>query len=280
MKAVSQHAREVSQATPEVAQGKTHGQASQSVQGTPQSKGSVTDSSSPQRKATATGLGVGPVFLCVAYLRVSTENQQLGPEAQRAQITDYASRHGLTIVAWYVDIGVGGATPVELRPGLTLAIADARKHRASILVAKRDRLARDAMLSAMIQRSLTKGAQVISADGSGNGDGPADQLMRTILDGMSEYERALIRSRTKAALKAKRARGERAGNVPYGFDASPEGKLSENAQEQAVIDKIRHLAASGLSMRSIVTALDALGVRSRCETPLGLTQVARLLKAS
>lgn len=213
----------------------------------------------------------------VAYVRVSKEDQRLGPEAQVTAIDAYASAQGLTILSWHYDQGVSGATPIADRPGLTAAIAAARKARAHLIVAKRDRLARDTMIAAMIDRSLTRGAAVHSADGSGNGSGPADQFMRTILDGAAEYERALIRGRTKAALQAKRARGERAGGVPYGYTADASGILAPHPGEAATIARIRALHASGTSHRAIVATLVAEGTRGRTGAPLGLSQVQRVL---
>jgi DNA invertase Pin-like site-specific DNA recombinase len=212
-------------------------------------------------------------------VRVSTDEQRIGPHAQRDAIEAYAARNGIAIVAWYTDAGVSGATPIAERPALASALEACRVHRASLIVAKRDRLARDVMIAAMVDRSLPRGASVITADGSGNGTAPADQLMRTILDGMAEYERALIRSRTRAALQAKRSRGERAGRVPYGFEADESGKLHPSEGEQATIARVRALAASGASQRGIVATLAAEGFRSRAGSPLGLSQVQRILSA-
>lgn len=213
----------------------------------------------------------------VAYLRASTEDQKLGPEAQRATIEAYATKEGIRVIAWHLDQGISGAAPIEERPALTLAIAEARLHRASLIVAKRDRLARDAMIAAMIDRSLSKGASVISADGSGNGTGPADAFMRTVLDGASEYERALIRARTKAALQAKRARGERAGAIPFGFTANDRGLLAPNEAEQTTIARILQLRKEGHSHRAIVATLLSEGTSGRTGNPLGLAQVQRIL---
>jgi len=152
----------------------------------------------------------------VGYVRVSTEEQHLGPEAQRAAISLWAQRAGVAVVAWHAETGVSGARELDGRPALMAALADLAAHRAGVLaVARRDRLARDVVVAATIERAaLGRGARVVSADGVGNGDTPADQFMRTILDGAAAYERELIRARTRAALRAKRAKGERAGNVP------------------------------------------------------------------
>ena len=224
----------------------------------------------------------GDSRIAVAYLRVSTSRQELGPEAQRSAIEAHAAREGIRIVAWHADRGVSGAAPIEARPGLLAALAALGEHRAGVLVvAKRDRLARDVVVAALVEREAAKaGACVVSADGAGNGSTPADQFMRSMLDAASAYERALIRARTKAALAAKRARGEHvAGLVPYGHRLADDGvHLEPHADEQATIAIVRELASAGLSQRAIVSRLAELGVVGRTGRPLQRTQVLRLLE--
>lgn len=147
--------------------------------------------------------------LAVAYIRVSKDEQKLGPEAQRAAVEAWAAREGIQLVAWHVDQGVCSVTPIDQRPALVAALAALREHGAGVLVvAKRDRIARDVVLTAGVERAAAQcGAAVVSAAGEGNGAAPADQFMRTVIDGAAQYERALIRARTRAALAAKRARG-------------------------------------------------------------------------
>lgn len=222
----------------------------------------------------------GDPSLAVAYLRVSTEEQHLGPEAQRMAVTQWATREKVTVLAWHIDAGVSGATGLDERPGLASVFADVVSHRAGVLVvARRDRLARDVVIAATIERTAAQhGARVISADGVGNGDSPADQFMRTILDGAAAYERALIRARTRAALRARRARGERAGEVPWGYGATPEGKLFDHDIERAVIERVVSLRAEGSSLRAIVKSLEEEGAVSRSGRPLQLTQIVRIVK--
>ncbi len=223
----------------------------------------------------------GDPSLAVAYLRVSTEEQHLGPEAQRMAVTQWATREKVTVVAWHTDAGVSGAAGLDERPGLASVLTDLTTHRAGVLVvARRDRLARDVVIAATIERTAAQhGARVISADGVGNGDSPADQFMRTILDGAAAYERALIRARTRAALRARRARGERAGEVPWGYSATPEGRLFDHELERAVIERVVSLRAEGSSLRAIVRALGDEGAVSRSGRPLQLTQIVRIVKA-
>lgn len=101
---------------------------------------------------------------------------------------------------------------------------------------------------------------------------------REALDLARSYERAVIRSRTRAALAAKRSRGERIGTVPYGYRLSADGvHLEPDEVEQAIMQSIRQLAAEGLSQRAIVAQLARRGVVGRKGVPLQQTQVARLL---
>ena len=217
----------------------------------------------------------------VAYLRVSTEEQHLGPEAQRSAIAAWAAAAGVTVVSWHTDAGIGGSKELEHRPGLVAALGSLRAAGAGLLVvARRDRLARDVGVALAIERAVQKsGAKLVAADGAGNGDTAADAFMRHILNAAAEYERALIAARTKAALATKRARGERVGTVPFGLEVAADGRLCPCASEQAVLCSVRALRASGLSLRAIARECAKRGLRSRVATPLTATQVHRMLRA-
>ena len=216
----------------------------------------------------------------VAYIRVSTDRQELGPEAQRAAIEAWASREGVTVVAWHVEAGVSGAAAIADRPELVAALASLTVHRAGVLVvAKRDRLARDVMAAAMLERmALDAGARIVSAAGEGtDSNDPSARLMRTLVDAFAEYERAMIAARTRAALKAKRARGERAGTVPYGFTSDAAGRLSPCPAERAVIAQVHALRAAGVTLRGIVAELARAGVVGRTGNALAMAQVQNIL---
>jgi DNA invertase Pin-like site-specific DNA recombinase len=216
--------------------------------------------------------------IAIAYLRVSTDEQQLGPEAQRAAIERWAAARGVRVVSWHADQGISGGATYEQRPALQAAFAALREHDAGVfVVAKRDRIARDVMIAAMVERLAEReGATVMSAAGEGEGgaDDPGALLMRRMIDVFAEYERALIRSRTKAALGVKKARGERVGSVPFGFRVSADGKtLAPCDAEQAAIERARTLRESGLSLRAVARALASEGVLSRSGKALCLATV-------
>jgi DNA invertase Pin-like site-specific DNA recombinase len=207
----------------------------------------------------------------ILYIRVSTSEQHLGPQAQRDAAELWAKAAGITIRETFTDHGISGGKGIngleldlDQRPALLQAI-EALAEGDTLLVAKRDRLARDAILAGLIERLVErKGATITSADGAGNGAGPEAQLLRSIINAFSEYERLLIKARTKSALAVKKAKGERTGQIPYGKKLAPDGKhLIDDAQEQQVICRIRTLAQEGLSLRAIARTLNDAGVEAR-----------------
>jgi DNA invertase Pin-like site-specific DNA recombinase len=216
----------------------------------------------------------------VAYMRVSTGDQTLGLDAQRSAIEVWARREGVQVVAWCVDEDVCGATPIDERQGLCEAFAAQEEHGAGIIVvAKRDRLARDIMLTLVVESQLQKrGARIVSAAGEGtDSDEPSAQLMRGIIDLFAQYERAVIRSRTKAALDAKKARGERLGACPFGMRRGQDGALERDEGEARTVARILELSREGGTLRSIASTLAKEGYLSRRNTPLTITQIQRIL---
>lgn len=199
----------------------------------------------------------------IGLIRVSTDRQEIGPEAQRQAITAWAMGHSMPVARWYEDIGVSGAAPFEKRPGLMAALESLAEGDA-LVVAKRDRLARDVVLTAMVERLVEKiGAILVSADGTGNGTGPEAQLMRHIMASFAAYERALISCRIKSALNVKRANGEHLGPVPFGWRLDKTGvHLERHEGEQEAVRLILALREGGASLRDIAAELAARGILS------------------
>ena len=217
----------------------------------------------------------------LGYLRVSTDQQAdsgLGLEAQRAAVEVAAKRLALPLASVFEDAGLSGAVDLESRPSLFAAV-QALKRGDVLIVAKRDRLGRDLIGVAMIERSIMrKGARVVSAAGEGTEGTDAGAMMqRQILDVFAEYERRLIGQRTKAALRAKRERGERAGNVPFGYSLNADGRtLHANPHEQAVLSILRELRAAGRSRQKIADELNRQGFTTRRGTSWRYQYVASL----
>ena len=218
--------------------------------------------------------------LVIGYIRVSTDEQTLGPEAQRAALDRWCATRGARLVAVHEDIGVSGGAQLERRPGLLGAIEELRVRAAGVLlVTRRDRLARDVVVAAMVERLVERhGGRILSADGTGDGDGPEAALMRTIIDAFASYERALIRMRTKVALQVKRDRGERIGHLPFGYRLGGDGvHLEIDVSEQQVLAELRTLRAAGYSLRAIAAKLNETGRPAR-GSKWHSTSVARILK--
>ena len=205
----------------------------------------------------------------VAYLRVSTDEQNLGPEAQLAAVRAYCDSRGLELVGIYTD-KVSGAAPLDERMGLMGALQAVETGVASCIVAaKRDRIARDTMIAALIEREVERlGGEIVTADGAAEGSGPESVLMRRILDAFSEYERAMIRARTKAALAALAAQGVKLGRPAYGTQGD----------EAALVKRAAQLREQGLTLAVVVAQLTAEGFKARSGRVLSISAVHRMTR--
>jgi len=204
----------------------------------------------------------GDPYKAVAYLRVSTEDQNLGPQAQQRAIAAYCKREGITLLATFTDHGVSGGAELDKRPALLDALDAIEEQEAgALIVAKRDRLARDVVIAATIERLVERaGARVRSADGVASEATPEGALMRTLVDAFAQYERAVIAARTKAALAVKSSRGERVGSIPYGKRLAADGvRLVNDPAEQKAVRLARKLRDKGLSLRAIGAELELAG---------------------
>jgi DNA invertase Pin-like site-specific DNA recombinase len=140
----------------------------------------------------------------VAYYRVSTERQGrsgLGLEAQQNAVRSFLKDGARELLAEYTEVESGR---LKGRPQLQAAIAHCRKSKARLVIAKLDRLARNAAFLLTLRDS---GVDFIAADMPN-----ADRLTVGILALMAEHERDMISRRTKEALAAARARGVKLGN--------------------------------------------------------------------
>ena len=153
------------------------------------------------------------------YLRVSTAEQNHDP--QRTELVEYCARRGWEAVNEYSDI-VSGAK--FTRSGLDRMMADVRKGRiARVVVSKLDRLGRSLQHLAQLIGELDshKVALIAVTQAIDTSDSnPAGRLQLHVLAAVAEFERALIRERTRAGLNAARARGSKLGRRPVVLDAA------------------------------------------------------------
>jgi DNA invertase Pin-like site-specific DNA recombinase len=178
----------------------------------------------------------------------------------------------------------GTASPsfasLDRRPILIESIASVATLRAGGLVVQRlDRFSRDPLTAALAEAELRKcGASLLCADETGGGDDPTSELIRGILLSVARFEKALIRSRIKAALAVKRSRGERLGAPRYGFRV--EGKsLLPHPEEVAVAERLRALRASGMTVRAVRDQATAEGLRNRMGRPFNVATVHAIVRA-
>lgn len=139
----------------------------------------------------------------VSYLRVSTDRQGrsgLGLEAQRKAVTDYLNGGDWELIAEVIEIESGGKND---RPQLRAAIEKCRAYGARLVVAKIDRLTRDA---GFLLNLRDAGIDFVAADMP-----DANRLTVGIMALVAEQEREVISQRTKAALAAAKARGVQLG---------------------------------------------------------------------
>lgn len=139
----------------------------------------------------------------IGYIRVSTDRQAqsgLGLAAQQAAIEQYAAQQGREIVEIYVEAESG---KLKDRPQLNAALAHCRRAKATLLIAKLDRLARNV---AFVSALMETGTEFVAVDAPF-----ANRLMIHVMSAVAEWEREQISERTKAALAAAKTRGVKLG---------------------------------------------------------------------
>ena len=188
----------------------------------------------------------------VAYTRVSTEEQAtsgLGLAAQRATIATAVLGKGGTIVAELADEGISGSIAADERPGVAEALALIAAGTAdTLVVAKLDRLGRSAYdVLGIAQRAEREGWALVVLDLGLDTTTPVGRFTLTILAGVAQLERDLIRQRTREALAAKKARGERVGRPP---ELDPE-----------VVARVLHLRQT-MTLREVADVLNHEGTPS------------------
>lgn len=211
----------------------------------------------------------------VAYYRLSSDTQLdgWGIDRQRAAVTEWAARHGHTIVAEREDVITGKADAVD-RPGLTEALALLRRppQAEGLVVSHLDRLARQLTTQeAILALAWRESAAVFTAEGGevlrDDPDDPMRTAMRQVQGVFAELDRATVVKRMRDGRKAKAAAGRKStGAYAYGTHAVGEGRdrdAGPRDDEQAAIRVIAEQRSAGQSYRVIAAHLDELGMRPR-----------------
>jgi DNA invertase Pin-like site-specific DNA recombinase len=220
----------------------------------------------------------------IAYFRVSTQKQGvsgLGLEAQQEAVARHILAHGGQLVHGYQEIESGKRKD---RPELLKALSHARRSKATLLVAKLDRLGRNvAFLSALMEA----GVDFVACDNP-----HANRLMLHMMVAFAEEEARQISIRTKAALQAYKARGGKLGaqdprckSITSLRSARESGQRlgtvansqkSRSAYED-IIPVMQSFRSQGATLRQIAEQLNALKQTTRTGKPWNQVQVMRVL---
>ncbi len=206
----------------------------------------------------------------IGYVRVSTDEQAregISLDNQRAKIESYCSLHDLELIGIIEDAGKSGK---DLnREGIRSLLDRIKSHQIdAVVVYKLDRLSRrvkDTLtLMDLVEKksiafhSITERIDTKSAMG---------KFFLNIMASMNQWERDTISERTRDALHHKIDKGERAGQIPYGWELADDGKsLLPNEREQKAVSLIKDLNDKGYSYRAICRELDKEGYK-----PVGKT---------
>jgi DNA invertase Pin-like site-specific DNA recombinase len=188
----------------------------------------------------------------VSYLRVSTDRQGrsgLGLEAQRQAVANYLNGGTWKVIKEFVEVESGRNAD---RPALAEALAACRVHRAPLVVAKVDRLTRSL---GFLTRLIEAGVDVRFAD-LPQIEGPTGRFMLQQMAAVAELEAGLIGKRTKDALGAAKARGQKLGGV------RPGQRLSEDMRALGRTKQSERSKARATDLKPIIGELEARGVSS------------------
>src|SRR5262249_51481399 len=187
----------------------------------------------------------------VAYYRVSTDRQGrsgLGLDAQSEVVRAHLANHSGTLQAEFCESESGKRSD---RPQLAAAISAAKKVKATLIIAKFDRLARNVHF---ISGLMESGVDFVAADNP-----HANKLMVHMLAAFAEHEREQISQRTKAALAAAKARGTRLGrNGSDRLAPAHRAEAMERARQLAPV--LAELKSAGISMRRMAVELTLRGI--------------------
>jgi DNA invertase Pin-like site-specific DNA recombinase len=203
----------------------------------------------------------------VAYFRVSTERQGrsgLGLDAQRAAVARHVAATAGQVVAEFQEIESGKRND---RPQLAAALAACRARRATLLIAKLDRLARNARFLLGVVEGSGEGG-VVFCDLPQVPPGPVGKFLVTQMAAVAELEAGLISQRTRAALAAAKARGVQLGNPRLRAGTPDQARVAAAAKRDAAqtraADVLPYIEAArragAVTLRELAAALTARGV--------------------
>ena len=212
----------------------------------------------------------------VAYYRVSTKRQHqsgLGQEAQQAAVSRHIKSCDGALVGSFSEVESGRNNK---RPQLHAALEMAKKEKATLIVAKLDRLGRKAWY--MLRLIEESGVQFHFCNLPN-----ADKLTIGIMAAMAEHEAEIISERIKAAFQAKRARGESCGGNPRFEDALKLGRAAnrklDKARQEGIKEIMSEIVTKGriTTHKGIADCLNARGIPTARGGKWHTTTVRRII---
>jgi DNA invertase Pin-like site-specific DNA recombinase len=218
------------------------------------------------------------------YCRVSTAGQAedgVSLEAQEARIAAWCLANDVELARVFTDAGLSGKR-ADNRPALQEALDAVSKEGGVLIVYSLSRLARSTKDTIAIGERLAKaGADLVSLSERIDTTTAAGKMIFRMLAVLAEFERDLVSERTKTALAHKKAKGQRCGQIPFGFSVAEDGvTLVSNSAEQEAIALVRQLRADGLSIRKIVDEMNSRGVRTKEGGRWHIATVQRVLRVA
>jgi DNA invertase Pin-like site-specific DNA recombinase len=196
----------------------------------------------------------------VAYYRVSTDRQGksgLGLDAQKEAVQQRLNGGRWQLVGEFIEIESGKRAK---RPKLDAALAACKKNKAKLIVAKLDRLSRNV---SFLLKLIDSGVEVLFAD-LPELNGAMGRFMMTTMASVAELEAGLISERTKAALKAAKARGVTLGR--YGAEVlAPQYRQEALQRAEELKPVITELMAKDYSLAKVASELN----KRKVATPRG-----------
>ena len=206
----------------------------------------------------------------VIYLRVSTADQAehgVSLDAQQERLTAYAVANGLEVAGILREEAISGSIPLNERPeGAKLAELVATGQVKHVVSLKLDRLFRNSIDALTTTQTWDKkGVALHLTDMGGSSlstNSAMGKMMFAMMSAYAEFERNLTAERTTQALAHKKANSTAYSPTPYGKNRDGE-RLTDNEQEQGIINKMRELRDDGFSLRGIAEHLNSNGIASK-----------------
>jgi DNA invertase Pin-like site-specific DNA recombinase len=202
----------------------------------------------------------------IGYIRVSTEEQAkdgISLDMQEQKIKQYCKLHDLELKICYMDQGKSGKN--MKRSGLQGMLNYIKKNTVNnIIVYKLDRLSRRTIdILSLIDTFTRDKAKFHSITERIDTNTAQGKFFLTIIAALSQMERDLIAERTKDALQYKKENGEVYGQIPYGYTRVNGNGLTEDPEEQKVINDIKALYYAGYTYNRIAARLNNTGVETK-----------------